>query len=78
MLVVVVQRMVEAEFVSVMFTANTITGTRLETHVVAKPGLGEAVTSGLVPPTSLYYVADGGGRQIVERRACQEIADDFA
>jgi rifampicin phosphotransferase len=56
---VVVQRMVDAEFAGVMFTANPITGARDEIVVDANPGLGEAVVSGLVTPD--HYVLDSGG-----------------
>jgi phosphohistidine swiveling domain-containing protein len=56
---VVVQRMVDAEFAGVMFTANPVTGARDEVVVDASPGLGEAVVSGLVTPD--HYVIDSHG-----------------
>jgi rifampicin phosphotransferase len=56
---VVVQRMVDAEFAGVMFTANPVTGERDEVVVDANPGLGEAVVSGLVTPD--HYVLDAEG-----------------
>jgi phosphohistidine swiveling domain-containing protein len=61
---VVVQRMVDAEFAGVMFTANPVTGDRDEVVIDANPGLGEAVVAGLVTPD--HYVLDGRG-QIRER-----------
>jgi rifampicin phosphotransferase len=57
---VVVQRMVDAEFAGVMFTANPITGARDEIVVDGNPGLGEAVVSGLVTPD--HYVLDSRGK----------------
>ena len=62
---VVVQRMVDADFAGVMFTANPITGSREEVVIDSSPGLGEAVVSGLVTPD--HAVIDGRGC-IVERR----------
>ncbi len=62
---VVVQRMVDADFAGVMFTANPVTGSREEVVIDSSPGLGEAVVSGLVTPD--HAVIDGRGR-IVERR----------
>jgi rifampicin phosphotransferase len=55
----VVQRMVDAEFAGVMFTANPVTGARDEVVVDASSGLGEAVVSGLVTPD--HYVLDSQG-----------------
>ncbi|HET9778656.1 MAG TPA: PEP/pyruvate-binding domain-containing protein [Propionibacteriaceae bacterium] len=54
---VVVQRMVDAEFAGVMFTANPVTGERDEVVIDASSGLGEAVVAGLVTPD--HYVLDG-------------------
>jgi rifampicin phosphotransferase len=62
---VVVQRMVDAEFAGVMFTANPVTGDRDEVVIDANPGLGEAVVSGLVTPD--HYVVDSRGK-IRERK----------
>ena len=56
---VVVQRMVDAEFAGVMFTANPVTGERDQIVIDANPGLGEAVVSGLVTPD--HYVLDARG-----------------
>src|SRR5215213_1854511 len=56
---VVVQRMVEAEFAGVMFTANPVTGERDQVVIEANPGLGEAVVSGRVTPD--HYVLDSRG-----------------
>jgi pyruvate,water dikinase len=56
---VVVQRMVDAEFAGVLFTANPVSGERGELVVDANPGLGEAVVSGLVTPD--HYVLDERG-----------------
>jgi phosphoenolpyruvate synthase/pyruvate phosphate dikinase len=56
---VVIQRMVDAEFAGVMFTANPVAGDRDEVVVDANPGLGEAVVSGLVTPD--HYVLDAEG-----------------
>src|SRR5215213_2330605 len=56
---VVIQRMVDAEFAGVMFTANPVKGDRDEVVVDANPGLGEAVVSGLVTPD--HYVLDAEG-----------------
>jgi pyruvate,water dikinase len=57
---VVVQRMVDAEFAGVMFTANPVTGDRGQLVVDASSGLGEAVVSGLVTPD--HYVLSPEGR----------------
>jgi phosphohistidine swiveling domain-containing protein len=57
---VVVQRMVDAEFAGVMFTANPVTGDRDEVVIDASPGLGEAVVAGLVTPD--HYILDGRGK----------------
>ncbi|HEV7863938.1 MAG TPA: PEP/pyruvate-binding domain-containing protein, partial [Acidimicrobiia bacterium] len=63
---VVVQRMVDAEFAGVLFTANPVTGARDEVVVELSPGLGEAVVSGLVTPERV--LTDDEGR-VRERRA---------
>ena len=57
---VVVQRMVDAEFAGVLFTANPVSGDRDEVVVDASSGLGEAVVSGLVTPD--HYVLDARRR----------------
>ncbi|WP_433431176.1 PEP/pyruvate-binding domain-containing protein [Nonomuraea sp. CA-141351] len=64
-LAVVVQVMVDARVAGVMFTANPVTGRRLETVIDANPGLGEAVVSGAVNPDR--FVVYGG--EILERHA---------
>lgn len=66
-LAVVVQRMAEAEFAGVMFTANPVTGTRHEIVIEANPGLGEAVVSGLVTPDH-FELRKQRGRWIITRR----------
>jgi rifampicin phosphotransferase len=65
-LAVVVQRMVDSAVAGVMFTANPVTGRRLETVIDASPGLGEAVVSGAVNPD--HFVVDTGTGQILTRR----------
>jgi phosphohistidine swiveling domain-containing protein len=65
-LAVVVQRMVDSEVAGVMFTANPVTGRRMQVVIDAAPGLGEAVVSGAVTPD--HFVVDGATERIVERR----------
>ncbi|QUH06024.1 pyruvate, water dikinase [Saccharopolyspora erythraea] len=55
---VVVQRMVDAEFAGVLFTANPLTGCRTEMVVDATRGLGTAVVDG--SGIADHYVLDGG------------------
>ena len=57
---VVVQRMVPAEVAGVAFTANPVTGARIEIVIDAGLGLGEAVVSGTV--TADHLVVDRGAR----------------
>jgi phosphohistidine swiveling domain-containing protein len=57
---VVVQRMVDAEFAGVMFTADPLTGERSHVVVDAAAGLGESVVSGTVTPH--HIVVDARGR----------------
>jgi rifampicin phosphotransferase len=57
-LAVVVQTMVPSEAAGVLFTANPLTGKRLETVIDATLGLGEALVAGLVEPD--HYVVEGG------------------
>jgi pyruvate,water dikinase len=64
-LAVVIQRMVDARWAGVLFTANPVTGRRGEAVIDAAPGLGEAVVSGSVDPE--HVVVDPGGA--VTRRA---------
>jgi phosphoenolpyruvate synthase/pyruvate phosphate dikinase len=56
---VVVQRMVDAEYAGVMFTAHPVTGERSEVVIDAGAGPGEAVVSG--PATPDHYVLDADG-----------------
>ena len=65
-LAVVVQRMVDAATAGVMFTANPLTGRRLQAVIDASPGLGEAVVSGSVNPD--HFVVDPDTGRIIERR----------
>ncbi|MGW0823674.1 PEP/pyruvate-binding domain-containing protein [Streptomyces sp. NPDC002845] len=72
---VVVQRMVDAEYAGVMFTANPVTGARDEIVVDAGAGLGEAVVAGLTTPdhfvlgkrTRRLKQARTGGREVLVR-----------
>jgi rifampicin phosphotransferase len=65
-LAVVVQRMIDSTAAGVMFTANSITGSRNETVIDASPGLGEAVVSGAVNPD--HFVVNSIDRKVVSRR----------
>lgn len=65
-LAVVIQRMVDARWAGVLFTANPVTGRRSESVIDAAPGLGESVVSGAVDPEHLVVDPDG---TITERRA---------
>jgi rifampicin phosphotransferase len=56
---VVVQRMINADFAGVMFTADPVSGDRETIMVDASTGLGEAVVSGLVTPDH-YLLNDQG------------------
>lgn len=64
-LAVVVQAMVPAEASGVLFTANPLTGRRIETAIDATLGLGEALVSGQVEPD--HYVVDLSTGQIVHK-----------
>ena len=57
---IVVQRMVDASFAGVMFTANPITGDRKEVIIDGNPGLGESVVAGLSTPD--HFVLSKGWR----------------
>jgi phosphohistidine swiveling domain-containing protein len=72
-LAVVVQRMVPAATGGVLFTANPLTGNRMESVVDAAPGLGEALVAGAVNPD--HFVVDRIGASISERRVGQRPAD---
>ncbi|GGH96094.1 PEP/pyruvate-binding domain-containing protein [Arthrobacter liuii] len=64
-LAVVVQRMVDADTAGVMFTANSLTGSRRQVVIDASPGLGEAVVSGAVNPD--HFVVDALTGRVLER-----------
>ncbi|MHB1416029.1 MAG: PEP/pyruvate-binding domain-containing protein [Chloroflexota bacterium] len=65
-LAVVCQEMVAAEVAGVLFTANPVSGRRLEVVIDASLGLGEAVVGGLVSPDN--YVVDKQDLRITARR----------
>jgi phosphohistidine swiveling domain-containing protein len=65
-LAVVVQQMVPSEASGVLFTANPLTGKRMETVIDATLGLGEALVSGQVEPD--HYVVDTAAGRILEKR----------
>ena len=65
-LAVVVQVMVAAETSGVLFTANPLTGARVESVIDATFGLGEALVSGRVEPDHWVVETDSG--RIRERR----------
>jgi len=56
---VVVQRLVPAELSGVLFTANPVSGVPNQLLVNIAPGLGEALVSGQVTPSSLTIAASG-------------------
>jgi pyruvate,water dikinase len=64
-LAVVVQEMVESQAAGVMFTANPLSGLRLETVIDATLGLGEALVSGQVEPD--HYVVNPLKGQILSK-----------
>jgi pyruvate,water dikinase len=63
---VVVQQMVQSEVSGVMFTANPLSGSRVECVIDAAFGLGEAMVSGLVEPD--HYVVDLRDNRILTRQ----------
>ena len=65
-LAVVVQVMVAAETSGVLFTANPLTGARVESVIDATFGLGEALVSGRVEPDHWVVETDSG--RIRDRR----------
>lgn len=70
-LAVIVQCMVQAEAVGVLFTANPVTGARDEVVIDANLGLGEAVVAGLVTPDHVVLRRRWFGRwgwRVVEYR----------
>jgi pyruvate,water dikinase len=64
-LAVVVQKMVPAEVSGVMFTANPLTGSRMEVVIDATFGLGEALVSGKVEPD--HYEVDVRNFEILSK-----------
>jgi pyruvate,water dikinase len=69
-LAVVVQRFVDAEAAGVLFTANSVAGSRGQMVVNASWGLGEAVVGGLVTPDIL--VLDKSTRKVVSRQTAEK------
>jgi pyruvate,water dikinase len=67
-LAVVVQRLVDAEWAGVLFTANPVSGARDQIVIDASPGLGEVVVSGLVTPDHYVMERRWWGWHVVERR----------
>ena len=65
-LAVIVQQMIESNISGVLFTANPLTGKRLETVIEATFGLGEALVSGRVEPDR--YVVDVAAGRVLERQ----------
>ncbi len=64
-LAVIVQEMVESQASGVLFTANPLTGSRVETVIDAALGLGEALVSGRVDPD--HYVVEAAGERILSK-----------
>jgi pyruvate,water dikinase len=69
-LAVVVQKMVQSEASGVLFTANPLNGSRLETVIDATLGLGEALVSGLVEPD--HYVVQSDTKAILSKELGQK------
>src|SRR5207237_5460590 len=65
-LVVVVQRMVDAESAGVLFTADPITGRRRRAAIEAVRGLGEQLVAGAVNPD--HFIVDTRSGVVLERR----------
>lgn len=63
---VVVQAMVPSESSGVLFTANPLTGRRVETIIDASVCLGEALVSGQIEPD--HFVVESSSGRIVQRR----------
>ena len=59
-LAVVVQLLVPAEVSGILFTANSITGTRSQALINASWGLGEAIVGGKVTPDTIVVDKDSG------------------
>ncbi|MEZ4633905.1 MAG: PEP/pyruvate-binding domain-containing protein [Caldilineaceae bacterium] len=64
-LAVVVQKMVQSDASGVLFTANPLNGSRMQTVIDATLGLGEALVSGLVEPD--HYVVETASGEILDR-----------
>jgi len=64
-LAVVVQQMVQSDVSGVLFTANPLTGLRVESVIDATFGLGEALVSGLVEPD--HYVVDSRDWRVISK-----------
>jgi pyruvate,water dikinase len=64
-LAVVVQQMVQSDVSGVLFTANPLSGSRVECVIDATFGLGEALVSGLVEPD--HYVVDTRENRILSK-----------
>ena len=64
-LAVVVQEMAQSEASGVLFTANPLTGLRIESVIDATLGLGEALVSGQVVPD--HYVVDTLNKRILTK-----------
>jgi len=62
---VVVQEMVQSEASGVLFTANPLTGLRIEAVIDATLGLGEALVSGQVEPDQ--YLVDTVERRVLRK-----------
>ena len=71
-LAVVVQRLVDAEFAGVLFTANPVTGQRDQAVVTAAWGLGESIVGGLVTP-DVVNVQKADGRIIGRETADKQV-----
>ncbi len=79
---VVVQRMVEADFSGVIFTANPANGLRWQMPVNLAPGLGEGLVSGRVQPRQLVLdkrslsplPGSGSPEGLPDGRALRELA----
>jgi phosphohistidine swiveling domain-containing protein len=69
-LAVVVQKLVPAEVAGIMFTANPLTGARVQVMINAAWGLGEAIVGGQVTPDS--YVVDKASGTIVEQQVSEK------
>lgn len=73
-LAVIVQEMVAARTAGVLFTANPVTGRRVETVIDAAPGLGDAVVSGAVNPD--HFVLETASGKVLQRQPGQRTAND--